>query len=116
MANERASRTSVEMPGNGGARNPKPWRIAFNGAVATVIDASGGVVLWSRVEETLNAASSETGDTVAVPRHLLTLVADRGRAAWPFLYKTEREAFNEVGALVGLEPVRVEPLDVLVER
>lgn len=49
-------------------------------------------------------------DTVAVPRHLLLIVANKGRAAWPFLEKEEREAFNAVGKLVGLEPSRVEPI------
>lgn len=45
------------LTGKGGSLNPKPWRITFTGKVATVIDASGGVVLWSNVEEALNASS-----------------------------------------------------------
>jgi hypothetical protein len=53
-------------------------------------------------------ALSESG-TVPVPRDLLTIIASRGRAAWPFIGKEEREAFNEVGKLVGLKPSRVEP-------
>ena len=34
--------------------------------------------------------------TISVPRELLAIVADKGRAAWPFLEKHEREAFDKV--------------------
>ena len=36
---------------------PKPWRVVFNGAVATVIAENGHAVPWTLVEMALNESS-----------------------------------------------------------
>lgn len=73
--------------------------------------AAGLLSLARRLERESRSLASEMPEMVSVPRDLLVIVATKGRAAWPFIGKEEREAFNAVGALVGVAPTRVEPLE-----
>ena len=52
----------MSAPNSYEAAYPKPWRIGFNGTIATVIAANGKSVDWEQVEAAMNRSSGPLGE------------------------------------------------------